>query len=242
MNNDWIKWIIPLIALLVWIITNLAKPHDEKDQAEQRKRRRDRDNKRRSQTAQTKENEVEEFLKEIQIRQKREEQQQRKKSIQPPQKPSPEKIPEVIPISKEPLLKRRKEAEHLEQRIALPKAPPPPPIPKPKLPEVVYPNPLNNSLGRKDKNKYGKLPVPETTANPDEPIITVQEVKTKGAGTHSQSELDHLEAYQQKKYVERATGSTVANEVTRMLTDPSSVRAAFILREVLDRPLSQRRR
>lgn len=193
---DWVQWVIPLIAVAVYIISALAKPKDEVrprtqfpplpqggDPAERPSSRRTPE-------------EIDRFLEEVRRRKKSAEQQREKKPIPPvivQERPRPAP---AVPV---PTPKRERPRLAEPPRPQLPPARPLP-APRPREPE----------------------PLPVPMAEVIEATVALQPPAAA--------------------VVARPSVSPVAQSLTGMLRNPSTLAAAIMLKEVLDRPLCKRRR
>lgn len=190
MQWDWVSWLIPLVALFVWILSNLARVReDEPRRARPPQARSDAD----PDAPPRKSSDADQFLEEA--RQRREQREARKKA---------EETRRVQPVREEP---RRSVVSAQPARVEPVRKPAPPPLPK------VVVKPASQS----------RQPGPRV-----EEVVVAKIVAPSRAEEAPGAPAPSFERSARKQILE-------------MLKKKENLKAAFLLREILDPPLCRRK-
>jgi hypothetical protein len=229
--DNWVAWIIPLIALVLWIVANLFRVPQEQPPPAQRPRPRPEprgDVPRRADAPPVAEEQqpirdLDKFLQEVK-RRRDEAERQPPRPAPPPTRPThAERKPSPAPPP-------------------LPKRPAPPPVPRslppqPSAPVVLETIPEVLPSARPVAAHPGRRE-PELAAR----LSAVEESKrardAAEIGTRAE-QPGFREGARAAQLIERPE-SAVAVQVRQLISDADTLRAAFVLREILDRPVSQR--
>ncbi len=233
---DWIKWLIPLIALAVWIIANLVKNRDQ-DRRPSRTTNRPPSDEGAGEGPRPRRTpaEIDEFLQEVRRRREAADRRKSGRTLEPmPQTPAAVVIETPRPRSTTPRMT-------IDEAVPVPPPPAPPmPAAPPPLPAmraepvfraepVLRVEPLPRTRREASSSRQVAMPptaVPAPTAAPAQaapPPATVV-ASTQAAAAR------------------RLAVAGAARNLVPWLRSPQNLATAFLLKEIFDRPLSQRRR
>ncbi len=198
--RNW-HFIIPIIAVAVWILSSLIKGNEEQVRRPRPRPEPDEPPPDRPRRAPS---EIDRFLQEVQRRRKDKDGEERRKDPERRAEPVMAEIPRAIPV--EPIL---------------------------------IPEPLRRASGRHGERASKRRSV-------EVPPVVVQEVPPPAALATSGS-FWQPPAQAAQPTAARAAGTpaqqtSASRQLLALLRSPQSLGTAFLLREVLDRPLSMRRR
>jgi hypothetical protein len=221
---EWVAWLVPLVALVVWILANLFSVRDNNPLAGQQKPPAPREQPR-VEKAREPRTDLDRFIEET--RRRREQQvQHRAPSRQVPDVPVQQKAAAPVMPAVRPA------AARTGQRPA------PPPLPRVQPVPAIPPAPAT-TLERVRPADLPPLPVPATVplVDPARDVSYAERVSKGLAAPITEQTMPA--AYAQRPQGSRR-GGVVTRQVVEMLRDPNSARVAFLLREILDRPVSAR--
>lgn len=212
---EWVKWVLPLIALVVWIVVNLARPkQDEVQPPRPRPPRPPLDSDTAHADKQQNKSELSRFLRDLERRKAAEQKKIRAK----------ETLPKVLPVTPQA---RALEAQRREERFD---TPPQRPETRPRPPRPATPPPLPPVIPVHEAPLTPVPPLaPLAVPPPAPPVSPAKAPATTGA-------------YVIQQRIALASGSNVTRQVREMLRNPHSIRAALVLQEVLGPPLARRRK
>lgn len=217
MGGDWIKWLIPLIAVAVWVLTTMVRNREEPRRpvrpgtppADGGEPPPGGPRPRRSAA------EIEEFLQEV--RRRREAGEQRKKKI---------------PAREEPRREREPPRTRPSLTAAEPMAPPPPP-----------PAPASLSPAPRPRERRDVTPLASTVVPAREEVVVARVVEPAPSAPSAYSVSSAPAAVGALLPHGRARGLRGGPaQLLQMLRQPQSLAAAIVLREILEPPVSRRRR
>jgi hypothetical protein len=210
---NWTAWIIPLIALAVWVISNLAKNAQEQQRRPNRPtpgtppanpNAPEASGPKPQRTAA----EIEDFLREVRRRREVADGKKTKKVIPPPPPPRP-----VQPVRSRPSLE----------------APIPMAVPiRPDRPDRPQATPATPR-----RENQAPLPIPVA-----EEVVVAQVAPSAYAGPSTVS----APRTNMGRGVQLGVSSGAAGHFLKLLRDPQSMKTAIMLREILDKPISRRGR
>ncbi len=208
--EKWITFIIPLIALVVWIVANLVRVPNQPPNQARRPQPRPRPSLPEQSPQEKPISDLDRFLQEVQRRREQSESQQTARRAAPPPLPAA-----VVP------------------------APPrlcPPPLPRVMLAPAAPAPALQAS---------GLSPLPQV--RPPRPAETRPLTKEENAERQAAARVQEAAAGEQLQLAAYAqvrrkpSRGLVSGQLAEMLRNRRSLRAAFVLREILDQPLCRRR-
>jgi hypothetical protein len=228
---DWIKLLIPLIAIAVWILSHLASSQREQREQPRRPPPRpsppDQDNPGRPRSSSA---ELESFLEEMRQR-KQYEKDQPAEAVVVKEAPRP-KPPPPLPRRDDRRDERREDRRDERRKSRPVGSRPPQRRTEPVI--VVTPEPAA-PLSPRAAAPRAAAPTITAGATPMPLTLSVAPPTVGAASLTGPFAVQHVE-------VPWTQAPPVARMVTELLRNRQTLPAAFLLREILDRPLSQRPR